>query len=44
MSYGYDADSDITSQTTTGLAGASSNTCTYTYDKAGDRRGPLVWL
>ena len=31
--YGYDADSEITSEATTGLAGAASNT--YTYDEAG---------
>jgi RHS repeat-associated protein len=33
VSYGYNADSEITSQNTTGLAGAASNT--YTYDQAG---------
>ena len=33
VGYGYDADSQLTSQNTTGLAGASSNS--YTYDEAG---------
>jgi YD repeat-containing protein len=33
VSYGYNADSEITSQATTGLAGAASNT--YTYDQTG---------
>ena len=33
VGYGYDADSHLTSQNTTGLAGASSNT--YAYDEAG---------
>jgi RHS repeat-associated protein len=33
VSYGYNADSEITSQATAGLAGAASNT--YTYDQAG---------
>ena len=33
IAYGYSPDSEITSQTTTGLAGASSSS--YTYDEAG---------
>ena len=33
VGYGYNADSEITSQTTTGLAGPASST--YTYDQAG---------
>ena len=33
VGYGYNADSEVTSETTTGLAGAASST--YTYDEAG---------
>jgi RHS repeat-associated protein len=33
LAYGYDADGDLTSMNTTGLAGASANS--YTYDDAG---------